>query len=113
VALTLSSLFGTTQVTLFTAVSGTIAGSVLTIPFDFVITLTTAAVGATGTIECHGFIGYGLAGTAVLTMAADTVVAVSSTIDLTAQDTLALTITPTTAGITAGNVRQLVVEQIA
>jgi len=109
VALKLHSVYGTTSITPFTAVSGTLTSAAV-ISFDFDITMTCAAAGATGTVECHGFIGYTLACTAPLTMAADIIVAVSSTVDLTAQNTLEFTLAPVTGSPTANQIRQLTVE---
>jgi hypothetical protein len=109
-ATTLASLFGTTSITPFTVASATIAGSTLTINYTFCETWTTAATGSSGTVEVHGTVAYNVAGTAVTSPAQDSVHAVSSTIDLTKQDTLSFTITPTTAGLTASQLRQLTVE---
>ena len=103
---TLSSIPGVTTITPFSAVSGTTTGSAV-VSFNSCITVTTAATGTTGTLEVHGWVSYGLAGTAPGTLSQDTVVAVSSTVDLTKQDQLAITLTPTTTGITAGQIRQL------
>lgn len=105
-ATTLASIPGVTSITPFTAVSGTTTASAV-VSFNFCVTYTTAATGATGTLEAHGWVSYGLAGTAVGTLSQDIIVAVSSTVDLTKQDQLAITLTPTTAGITAGQLRQL------
>jgi len=102
---TLSSIPGVTTITPFSAVSGTTTGSAV-VSFNSCITVTTAATGATGTLEVHGWVSYSLAGTAPGTISQDTVVAVSSTVDLTKQDQLAITLTPTTTGITAGQIRQ-------
>jgi hypothetical protein len=103
----LASLVGTTSITPFTAVSGSIAASVLTVPFNFCETWTTSATGATGTLEAHGTVTYGLAGTAPGTQAQDIIIAASSTVDLTKQDQIQFTLTPTTAGYTAAQLRQL------
>jgi hypothetical protein len=108
----LFSVPGVTSITPWTAVSGTIAASALTVPFNFCVTYTTAATGATGTLETHGWVSYGLAGTAVGTVSQDTIVAVSSTVDLTKQDQLDFTVSPTTAGLTAAQLRQLTIYPI-
>jgi hypothetical protein len=100
---------GTTSITPFTAVSGSIAASALQVPINFCETWTTSATGATGTLEAHGWVQYGLAGTAVTTGAQDIIFAASSTIDLTKQDQIAITIKPTTAGLTAAQLRQLTI----
>ena len=111
-ATTLASIPGVTSITPFTAISPAIAGSVITVPFDFCVSYTTAAVGATGTLEAHGTVIYGVAGTVVGSPAMDFVITVSSTVDLTKQDQLAFTITPTTAGLSAAQLRQLTIQQL-
>ena len=102
---------GTTTITPFTVVSPSIAASVIQLPFNFCETWTTAATGATGTLEAHGWVDYGVAGTAVGSLAQDIIFAVSSTVDLTKADQIQFTITPTTAGLTAAQLRQLTVSQ--
>lgn len=103
----LFSVPGVTSITPWSAVSGSIAASAIQVPIDFCVTYTTAATGSSGTLEAHGVVHYGLAGTAVDTPAMDAVFTVSSAVDLTKQDQLAITITPTTAGLTAAQLRQL------
>jgi hypothetical protein len=103
---TISSIPGVTTITPFSVVSGTTTGSA-TVPFNGCVTITTAATGTSGTLEVHGWVGYGLAGTAVASVTQDNIYAVSSTLDLTKQDQIAITLTPTTTGITAGQIRQL------
>jgi hypothetical protein len=103
---TISSISGVTTITPFSVVSGTTTASA-TVPFNGCVTITTAATGTSGTLEVHGWVGYGLAGTAVASVTQDNIYAVSSTIDLTKQDQIAITLTPTTTGITAGQIRQL------
>lgn len=105
-ATTLASLVGTTSITPFTAVSGTTTASA-TVPFNFCETFTTSATGATGTLEAHGWVTYGLAGTAPGTQSQDIIIVASATVDLTKQDQLAITIKPTTTGTTAAQLRQL------
>lgn len=109
-AITLASIPGVTSITPWTAVSGSIAASTLTVNSTFDVDLTTTAVGATGTLEAHGTVCYNLAGTAVCTPAQDLIIAASSTIDLTKQDQLAVTLKPTTAGLTAAQLRQFTVQ---
>lgn len=101
-----SSVPGVTSITPFSVVSGTTTASAV-VPFNFCETITTAATGATGTLEVHGCVNYGLAGTAPATAACDIIVAVSSTVDLTKADQLSFTITPTTTALTAAQLRQL------
>jgi hypothetical protein len=104
---TVASISGVTTITPFSVVSPSIAASAIQVPIDFCVTVTTAATGSSGTLEVHGWVDYGVAGTAVGSLAQDTIFAVSSAIDLTKQDQIALTITPTTAGLTAAQLRQL------
>lgn len=104
-AQTFASIAGVTSITPWTVVSGTTTASAV-VPFNFCETITTAATGATGTLEVHGCVNYGLAGTAPATGACDFVVAVSSTVDLTKQDQIAFTIKPTTTALTAAQLRQ-------
>lgn len=101
------SVPGVTSITPFSVASAAIGASAIQVPINFCVTYTTAATGATGTLEVHGVVNYGLAGTAVDSPANDIIFAVSSTVDLTKQDQIAVTITPTTAGLTAAQLRQL------
>jgi len=103
----IASVPGVTTVGQFTAVSPAIAASVIQVPIDFCITLTTATTGATGTVETHGWVMYGVAGTAVASTSMDFVFTAGSATNLTTADQLALTITPTTAGLSAAQIRQL------
>jgi len=108
------SVYGTTSTTVFTvqtpASSGTSAANI-----NGEIFLSTAATGATGTIECHGTLLYGGAtGTAGLLVAAgDSVQAVSSAVDLTKQDAIVITINSATANLTQSQLRKLIVEVLA
>lgn len=108
--LILASIFGVTSITPFTAASASIAASVLTINFEFDITMVTTAVGATGTLECHGTVDYNIAGTAVGSVAMDSIIAASSTLDLTKQNTLSVAHLNTTAGTSVSQLRMLTVE---
>lgn len=103
-----SSVAGVTSLTPWTVVSGTTTASA-TVPFNFCETITTAATGATGTLEVHGCVDYMLAGTAPSTPACDIVIAVSSTVDLTKANQWSVTLKPTTTALTAGQLRQLTV----
>jgi hypothetical protein len=114
VATNLASLFGTTAVTPFTVISGTDTAS-QTINFNFCTIWTTTATGASGTVEAHGWLGANLAGTtAVSTMAQDLIHVASSTVDLTKQDLLYITLTPGTQALAAGGtqLRQLTLETL-
>lgn len=113
VASTLASIPGVTSITPFTAVSGTTTASAV-VSFNFCFTSTTTATGATGTVEEHGWVNYNLAGTAVASPTMDIITAASSTIDLTKQDQLAITLKCTTTAVTTGGaqLRQLTVQVI-
>jgi hypothetical protein len=107
--MTVASIPGVTLITPFSVISPSIAASAIQLPINFCVTITTAATGATGTLEVHGWVDYGVAGTVVSSPAQDIIFTVSSTVDLTKQDQIAFTITPTTAGLTAAQLRQLTV----
>jgi hypothetical protein len=110
-ATTLSSIPGVTTITPFTAVSGTTTASAA-VNFNFCEDWSTTATGTSGTLEAHGWVNYTLAGTAVASPAADIIRAASSTVNLTTQDQIGLTLTPTTTAVTTGGaqLRQLTVE---
>lgn len=109
----LHSVYGVTSITPFTAITTAQGASALSINLEFTIELTTSKVGATGTLEVHGRMFYNVAGTTgVGTISQDLIHAASSAIDLTKQDVLELTVTPTTTGTTALTLRQLFVEPI-
>lgn len=103
------SLFGTTSITPFTAVSGTTTGSAV-INFTFDIDYTVQVVGSSGKVETHGTICYNLAGTAVCTPAQDLIITNGSAIDLTKQNELDFYLKPTTTGTTHLQLRQLTVQ---
>jgi len=108
----LASVPGVTSITPFTALSGSIT-SASTVNFNFCETWTTAATGATGTLEAHGWVNYTLAATAVSSPTQDNIAAVSSTLDLTKQDQLEFTLTGgTSEAIASGGaqLRQLTIE---
>lgn len=109
----LASLVGTTSISPYTSgVSGTTTASTQT-PLNFCVTMTTAATGATGTLEVHGWTSFTLAPATnqVAAFQTDKIFAVSSTVDLTKQDQIQFTITPTTTGLTAAQLRQLTISQ--
>jgi hypothetical protein len=105
------SLFGTTSITPFTAVSGTTTGSAV-INFTFDIDYTTQVIGTSGKVETHGTICYNLAGSAVCTPAQDLIITNGSAIDLTKQNELDFYLKPTTTGTTHLQLRQLTVQVI-
>lgn len=102
----LSSIYGVTAITPLSIVSGTTTASAQ-VQFPFCVTFTTAATGASGTLWVHGWADFDLAGNGVGVEAQDFIYAVSSAVDLTKQDTLSFTITPTTTGTTAFQMTQL------
>jgi hypothetical protein len=104
----LYSVYGVTSITPVAIVSGTTtASAVVSGPFCFAI--STAATGATGTVWAHGWANFDLSGgSGIGVEAQDFAEAVSSAVDLTKQDTLAITITPTTTGTTSFQLTQLV-----
>ena len=104
---------GVTSITPFTTSYTTATTTAVQVPLDFCVTVTTAATGATGTVEVHGWLlaGTATAGAGVAAAASvDTIFAVSSTVDLTKQDQVQFTITPTTTGLTAAQIRQLTID---
>jgi hypothetical protein len=104
----LASIPGVTSITPFTAVGGTNTATAALV-FEFDLDMTTTAVGSSGTVEMHGTVCYGLAHTAVCTPAMDLISAASSAIDLTKQDQLQFTLTPTTVTLSSAQLRQLIV----
>ncbi len=108
--LLLYSVYGVTSITPFTVACPSTAMGSAVVNCEFNCLMNTTAVGATGTLEAHGTVAFSLAGTAVGTLAMDFIHAASSTVDLTKQNTLEVSITTATVVPTAGNVRQLVVE---
>jgi hypothetical protein len=111
-ASTFASVPNVTSITPWSVVSGSTAASAQADPFNFCATITTAATGATGTLEMHGCVNYSLSGTAAYTAACDTTIAVSSTVDLTKANQITFTIKPTTTALTAAQLRQLIVTQL-
>jgi hypothetical protein len=111
ITVAIQSVYGTTTTTIFTvttpASSGTTAANI-----NGVIDIATSATGATGTVECHGYLIYGGAtGTAGLLVAAgDSVITVSSAADLTKQDAIVININSGTANLTTSQLRRLIVE---
>jgi hypothetical protein len=108
--LILASIFGVTSITPFTAASASFAASDITANFLFDVLLVTAATGATGNLEVHGTVTYNIAGTAVGSVAQDSIQAVSSNLDLTKSNTLSVAHLNTTLGTSASQLRQLTIE---
>ena len=105
----LASVPGVTAITPISLVGGTNSATAALV-FTFDEDLTTTAVGTSGTVEGHGTMCVGLAHTAVCTSAMDTIVAASSGVDLTAQDQLQFTLTPTSVTLSSIQLRQLTVQ---
>ncbi len=83
--------------------------------FRLVIEITTAATGATGTLETHCIATYQLVATTVATTGVaatslDNTSAASSAVDLTKQDTLSLLLLNATQNITTAQIRQTILE---
>lgn len=110
-SLNLVSALGTTTTAMFTVTSVATTGTGQS-PFFGEIIMTTASLGATGTIEAHGTVLAGLvtAGPNALSAIGDNIFAVSSAADLTKQDMLQLTINSGTANLTTAQLRSLIVE---
>jgi hypothetical protein len=105
--LIVSSTVGVTSIIPFAVPSPAIGASTLTVSAVFEILLVTAAIGTSGTLEVHGFVDYNVAGTAVSSVAQDTVITVSSAVDLTKQLNLSFAHLNTTLGTTVSQLRQL------
>ena len=99
-----------TATTIFTITTAASSGAAIA-NMDLELILVTAAVGATGTIECHGRLIYsGATATPEVAIAAvDAVQAASSAIDLTKQDYVTLGIS-SDATITTSQVRTQIAE---
>jgi hypothetical protein len=108
-AIKLASVPYVTQVTPFTAVSGTTTASQV-VNFTFDVDMTTQVTGSSGKVETHGTVCYNLAGTAVCTPAQDLIITNGSAIDLTKQDQFEFYLTPTTTGTTHLQLRQLTIQ---
>lgn len=113
-AVNLVSVLGTTSTTVITltpaASSGTSASN-----FYLKLWMATATTGATGTVECHGYVVWGLA-TATSGLAVvfdDNIQVVSSAVDLTQQLYLQATLGATTANITTSQCRLMVIKPIS
>lgn len=115
IAINLWSAYGVSagKITPFTVAcpSTAMGGAVVNCQFEALLTVT--AVGATGTVEMHGYCLFNLAGTAVGTLATDFISVASSAVDLTKQDSIEVTVTTATVAPTAGTLRQLSIETLA
>lgn len=111
IAVELHSIYGQTKTGIFTVTTPASSGTTAAV-INGTINISTAAIGATGTVECHGYLVYGGAtGTAgLLVSAGDSVIAVSSSVDLTKQDTLVITVNSGTANLTQSQLRRLRIE---
>ena len=110
----ISSVYGTTNTTVFTvttpASTGTSAANI-----NGTVYMETVSTGSAGTVECHGTLIYGGAtGTAgLLVSAGDSVQAASSAADLTAQDFLIVQINAGAANLTTSQLRKFRIEVLA
>lgn len=109
-SLFLYSLYGTTKVTLWTITPLATSGTTASCGF-IECEIVTAATGAAGTLEAHGLMASSLttATAPVMAVNGDAIQVVSSTVDLTKQDTLTLAFTYGTANTTI-QVRQFICE---
>lgn len=113
-AVNLVSVLGVTSTTVITltpaASSGTSASN-----FYLKLWISTATTGATGTVECHGYVVWGLATATpgLATVFDDNIQVVSSAIDLTAQLYLQATLAATTANITTSQCRLMIIKPIS
>jgi hypothetical protein len=115
--LTLGPNFSTSPITL---VSWTYAGTALTAVnqvANFCAVMTTAATGATGTLEVHGNLTQAIASTGLPSSTTAAVItdgntAASSTVNLTGPLVLAVTYASATANTTSATLRQLTIEAI-
>jgi len=110
------SVYGHTG-TVIVTVGPTAVTSGTAAPCNFMIEcwITTAATGATGTLEAHARFTYQLVATTVATTGVaatslDNTSAASGTVDLTKQDTLSFLLLNATQNITTAQVRQLITE---
>lgn len=104
----IASIPGVTSITPVSLVGGTNTATAALV-FEFDADLTTTTTGTSGKVEGHGTMCVSLAHSAVCTPAQDIIVAASSAIDLTKQDQLQFTLTPTSVTLSSVQLRQLVV----
>jgi len=104
------------SVTLCTITTAAISSTASTnLPIQFFFTLQVTTTGTSGALEVHGNVSANItANTPAAAVAAylDTNTAASSTLDLTAAQTLKVTIASSGAGITGATLRQALVEVI-
>lgn len=115
-SLELFSVYGHTGTVIMTiGPTAVTSGTAAPCNFRLVIEITTAATGATGTLETHCIATYQLVATTVATTGVaatslDNTNAASGTVDLTKQGTLSLLLLNATQNITTAQVRQPIVE---
>ena len=110
VAINLHSVYGHTSTVIFTAVTASFAAASAIITLNFESDWTVATSGAAGTIEAHGFMIYNEAAAAAGFVATDFINGASGACDLTAQNTIEVTVANATIQSTAGNLYQFIVE---
>lgn len=115
-SLELYSVYGHTG-TVISTIGNTAVTSGTAAPCNFMVEywITTAATGATGTLECHARATYQLVATTVATtgvaaVSLDNTSAASGAVDLTKQDTLSFLINSGTQNLTTAQLRQLILE---
>lgn len=110
---TVGSVYPGTETTIFTVTTAASSGTTAA-DWQVQFIMRTALVGATGTIECHGFTVAGLV-TATANLAAvniDTTQAASSAVDLTAQGYMRFLINSSAANITQSQLRTILIEPL-
>lgn len=113
-AVNLVSVLGVTSTTIMTLTPAASSGAAAS-NFYLRFWIVTSTTGATGTMECHGYVQWGLAtGTPGLMVGFDdNLQVVSAAVDLTSQLYLQVTLGATTANITTSQVRTLVIKPIS
>ena len=113
VSVAIGSVYNGTETTIYTATSAATTGTTAA-NFTIQVILRTALVGATGTIEAHGFtIGASTTGTAnIAAVYIDNAQAASSAVDLTGQDYIRVLINSGTANLTQSQVRTFLLEPL-
>lgn len=110
-SVTVGSVYNGTETTVYTVTTAASSGTTAA-DFQTVLILRTALVGATGTIEAHGFSVAGLV-TATANLGAvslDTTQAASSAVSLTGQDYIRFLINSSAANITQSQLRTAIIE---
>ena len=113
VSVAVGSVYNGTETTIYTTTSAATTGTTAS-DFSLQVILRTALIGATGTIEAHGFT-IGASTTATANIAAvniDNAQAASSAVDLTGQGYIRVLINSGTANLTQSQIRTVVLEPL-